>query len=448
MLRTVGKVRKPSPLRNILNPCSFAKGDSALRQVSIVNFNAPELHQLGVYLAETGQLASCIRPYLNKGRWWERALERSPIIGPYYRSTFGRRALNSTAFNRLAVERGVLADWLAAAVVRSSWMSATRRSVVTDWLYARMRSSISEASVSYLGRSAVVVAYAGFAAPAFRWAERHAARRILNYPIAHHRYHLALRHEEAERVPSFASTWPELVGFTPQYMAELDAEIEAADAVVVGSAYCASTFTACAVKAEKLKRVPYGVDLGVFAPEPNAEVREDFRAIYVGQLSQRKGLSYLLEAYRQFAGRGTKLTLVGNPVGSMAPLKPYASLFRHLPHLPRPALAAEYCRHDVFVFPTLLEGMPLVVAEAMACGLPVITTANGPDELVRDGIDGFIVPQRDPSAIVEKLELLRADADLRRRMGENAARRAREFTWAAYCQRFQHLLDGDGAYEK
>lgn len=412
-----------------------------MSKVSIVNFNAPELHQLGVYLAETGQLESCIRPYLDKGRWWERALAGAPVVGKHYRSTFGRRALNSSAFNRLAVERGVIADWLAAAVSRAKWISPARRSARTERLHECIRAAISESAPRHLDRSDAVVAYPGFALPAFAWAERHAARRLLNYPIAHHRYHLALRNDEAERVPEFAETWPELKGFTSDYMAELDAEILAADAVVVGSAYCARTFADSGADTRKLEVVPYGVDLGVFTPKPAPVCGTGLRAIFVGQLSQRKGLSYLLESFKGVAGADVELTLVGNTVGSMDPLRRYSNLFKHVPHLTRPQLALEYQAHDVFVFPTLLEGMPLVVAEAMACGLPVIATANGPDELVRDGVDGFIVPARNPDAIAEKLELLRANPELRQQMGASAAVRAREFTWAAYCRKFQQLLD-------
>ena len=86
----------------------------------------------------------------------------------------------------------------------------------------------------------------------------------------------------------------------------------------------------------------------------------------------------------------------------------------------------------MFVFPSLLEGMGLVVLEAMASGLPVITTPNGPGDLVRDGVDGFVVPIRDVDAIVEKLEYLRAHPEDRLRMGQNARERAKEFTWEQY----------------
>jgi glycosyltransferase involved in cell wall biosynthesis len=78
--------------------------------------------------------------------------------------------------------------------------------------------------------------------------------------------------------------------------------------------------------------------------------------------------------------------------------------------------------------------MPLVVVEAMASGLPVITTDHGPGDIVRDGIDGYIVPIRDPEAIAGKLEYLRANPEFRLQMGRNARERALEFTWARYCQ--------------
>jgi glycosyltransferase involved in cell wall biosynthesis len=68
----------------------------------------------------------------------------------------------------------------------------------------------------------------------------------------------------------------------------------------------------------------------------------------------------------------------------------------------------------------------------MASGLPVITTPNGPGDIVRDGLDGFIVPIRAPDIIAEKLEYIRKNPDVRAEMGANARMRSLEFTWGAY----------------
>jgi glycosyltransferase involved in cell wall biosynthesis len=92
------------------------------------------------------------------------------------------------------------------------------------------------------------------------------------------------------------------------------------------------------------------------------------------------------------------------------------------------------------VFPTLLDGMGLVVLEAMASGLPVITTPNGPGDLVRDGVDGFVVPIRDVDAIIEKLEFLRTHPEERLRMGQNAQERAKEFTWESYKMKVMEFV--------
>ena len=83
--------------------------------------------------------------------------------------------------------------------------------------------------------------------------------------------------------------------------------------------------------------------------------------------------------------------------------------------------------------------------EYLACGLPVIVTANGPADIVRDGVDGFIIPSRDPDAIAERLEMLRADPALRAEMGRQAALRAAEFGWPAYTAKVLACLAELGA---
>jgi glycosyltransferase involved in cell wall biosynthesis len=72
----------------------------------------------------------------------------------------------------------------------------------------------------------------------------------------------------------------------------------------------------------------------------------------------------------------------------------------------------------------------------------VIVTANGPGDLVRDGIDGFIIPERDQQAVCDALDRLYRDPELRQRMGRSAAARALEFSWDAYATKALRVLAG------
>jgi glycosyltransferase involved in cell wall biosynthesis len=150
----------------------------------------------------------------------------------------------------------------------------------------------------------------------------------------------------------------------------------------------------------------------------------------------------LLRGYEAFRDPSTQLTLVGSHAADPSSLGSYRDLFRHVPHVTQQQLADLYRQADVFVFPTLLEGLGLVVLEAMASGLPVITTASGPSDVVRDGVDGFVVPIRDSVAIAERLDFLRNRPEVRLAMGRNARERALQFTWSAYREKAAGFLMG------
>jgi starch synthase len=128
------------------------------------------------------------------------------------------------------------------------------------------------------------------------------------------------------------------------------------------------------------------------------------------------------------------LRVVGSYVPGGEVYARYSDLYRHTPNVLHKDLPAVFHDADVFVLPSLIEGMPLVVLEAMACGVPVITTTHGPGDVVRDGIDGFFVPIRDPEAIAMRLQQLHADASLREQLGRNARAQALRHTWSAYAR--------------
>ena len=107
--------------------------------------------------------------------------------------------------------------------------------------------------------------------------------------------------------------------------------------------------------------------------------------------------------------------------------------------MPHHEVHTYFQKSDVFVYPSLYEGSALAIYEALASGLPVITTPNS-GSVVRDGVEGFIVPIRDVDTLKEKILLLYENKELREEMGQNARKRAEEFTWTAYRQRLGTLL--------
>src|SRR5262249_55628618 len=154
------------------------------------------------------------------------------------------------------------------------------------------------------------------------------------------------------------------------------------------------------------------------------------RAIFVGALTQRKGLSYAFEAVRRLGSR-VSLTLIGaRPVAPCAALDNELRNHRWIPYLPSSAVLAEMQRHDVLIVPSLCVGFGLVILEALACGLPVISTPNtGAPDVLTEGVDGFVVPIRSPGAMAEKMELLLGAPERLAAMKDAAAAKGRSLRW-------------------
>jgi glycosyltransferase involved in cell wall biosynthesis len=405
--------------------------------VLVANLSAPEIARLGVELEHRGALRKYVRPYVNKGRLWERLVERTPGVGSTYRHTLGRRTPPPGLPIHKVVEAGVPQDFAGAALARlpvgrGGWRHAAARSLI----FAAER-AVAEAAGRFVHSTGVdvVVASYGTGQFAFEAVQRAGGRAVLNYPIAHNRFQQRVYEEEAHLQPEFAAALPRLDELPAEYSQRLDAECELADRILVGSTFVRDSFRAVGYDAGKIVVVPYGVDTDRFVPRAGPRGDRQFRVLFVGQIGQRKGLSYLLKGYELFRRPDSELHVVGSFVPGGEVFERFRYLFRHTPNVPQGDLPSLFHSADVFVFPSLIEGMPLVVLEAMACGLPVITTRNGPGEIVRDGIDGFFVPIRDPEAIALRLEQLYRDRALREQMGKSAREQALRHTWEVFARR-------------
>jgi len=397
----------------------------------VVNNSFPEVNHIAAGLAEVGLLSTYVRPYANLQRYWERYLSNSGRLGDIYNRSLGRRYMPTPLSSSHIHEAGVLTDFLAAAYSRLPSSTFKYQAVRKSLLRMRTNSIVRKSAEIFTSENAVVASW-GCAELVFRKAKSGGALCVLNYSIAHHRFARRYLDEEARNNPTFASTLNSHK-YPKEFERRLDMEIELADRILVGSGFVRDSFIAEGVPSDKLVVIPYGADTSLFQPRSeDSNCDGPLRLLFVGQIGQRKGISYLLESIQRVHSEGDILTLVGQFQGNGQAISPYRHSFRHIPHVPRNELNKIYQHADVFVFPTLIEGMPLVVLEAMACGLPVITTPNGPGDIVRDGLDGYLVPPRDVNAIVDRLGRLRADPSLRKKMGHNARQRALSFTWDVY----------------
>jgi glycosyltransferase involved in cell wall biosynthesis len=212
-------------------------------------------------------------------------------------------------------------------------------------------------------------------------------------------------------------------------------DIAEADHIVANSDFVRDTLVAArGLPPEKITVLPWSVDLNRFRPAANRG-NGKFRILFAGEIGLRKGVLYLLEAVKKLKLPQIELVLVGGITEIGALIARGGFEFRHIPVLPQEDLVAFFQGASVFVFPSLVEGSARVVQEAMACGLPVITTANS-GSVIQDGVEGFIVPIRDSEAIAEKILELYDHPARRREMGL-AARATAE-------QRFSRQAYGDG----
>ncbi len=415
-------------------------------KVLVINTSFQELDHLAAALCQTGGLSKYVRPYTCKRRLWERSLSAAPLMGKVYRRTFGRRTAVEGLSPRCIREVALWSDFAFSLTTQIQARLNGLKGTSENLLRLRTQ-EVARAGARSLDDEQAVVASWSCAAPAFLKMKQRGGLCILNYSLAHHRFSRKYLLDEAQREPDFSTTLNSHV--YPQWLEEqLEQEISLADRILVGSSFVKQSFLAEGVAEDKLVVVPYGADTRLFEPSEDWEKLGDaFRVLFVGQIGQRKGISYLLRAYERFRAVGTTLTLVGALQGDGEAFIPFRGLFEHIPHVPRAVLRGIYQSADVFLFPTLVEGMPLVVLEAMASGLPVITTPNGPGDIVRDGVDGFLVPPRNVDAIEERLQFLRSNPAVRMEMAKNARLRALAFTWDVYrsqvCEKIDSWMEAD-----
>lgn len=211
-------------------------------------------------------------------------------------------------------------------------------------------------------------------------------------------------------------------------------EAKLADYHIVASSYSVKALTYDDIPLENIYRVPYGVDDNKFLEPKRVYDGKHINVLFVGEVNQRKGIKQVLEAAKRINSDDVVFNIVGGGREYCADLyEPYMQYVNFMGRVPFDELLNQLQTSHVFIFPTMGEGFGLVLLEAMAAGLPVITTANcGGADIVTEGKDGFLIKVGDVDSLVERIMLFKQDPNLAYSMSLAAVKKASNFTWTKY----------------
>jgi alpha-maltose-1-phosphate synthase len=208
-------------------------------------------------------------------------------------------------------------------------------------------------------------------------------------------------------------------------------EMDLADLILVASRYVEATVREF-YPHKDIARAPYGVDVEFWTPASTRKQPGPLRFIYAGNVSVRKGVALLIEAWSKAGLRDAELTLVGSWGLAESKLRSLPAGITWVPPCSSEALRDRYRESHVFVFPSYSDGFGLVLLEAMACGLPAIASeaSIGPEIITADC--GFITPTGDLDRLVELLRWFDCHRNELPSMGRQARAQASRCTWRNY----------------
>ncbi len=403
--------------------------ERAQRKAVIVHAGARDSYQLAIALAQAGLLETLVTDlFWPESSSWARFLIKYLPAG--LRELALRRSAPQIAFRKISLcalsgLRCLLLEKLPA--IPFEWRRRSIRAMdVTLGSAAGRRARYTSSGLitySYCGYDAI----REYRSPAMLFqAHPHPStmRSILREELALH----------PDCSSSLEQEWE--LALPEQDYRHLVAETHLAAHYLVASTFTKQSLVDHGTSPDAITVIPYGVDLQRFRPADNSQARAggDFlRLLFVGRINQRKGIKYLLEALDLLGSANVHLTVCGRVVDDLSLFKPYIDRVTIRPSVSSSELAAAYRDADLFVFPSIAEGFGQVLLEALASGLPILsTTHTAAPDLIVDGEHGFIVEPRRPDLLADRIAWASAHPDELAEMKLRARARAEQFTWERF----------------
>ncbi len=278
----------------------------------------------------------------------------------------------------------------------------------------------------------ILIGWSSFSLKSFNLAKNKKCLKILERGSTH----IDFQNEIMKKEYKINNLKPRLIS---EYIVEKEKmEYEIADYITVPTEFARQTFLEKGFSNNKIIKIPYGVNLKEFKKQNIKNSNDNkFRIIYTGALSLRKGIIYLLKTFDDLNLENSELLLIGNIDNEMrSVINKFKSnkkiIFKQ--SVKQSELIKYYSISNIFVTCSIEEGLSMVQLQAMASGLPVLCTPNsGGEEIVDDGINGYILPIRDIEKLKEKILYLYNNQSVCFDMGNKAKIKISDnFSWESY----------------
>jgi glycosyltransferase involved in cell wall biosynthesis len=254
-------------------------------------------------------------------------------------------------------------------------------------------------------------------------------------PIAHWATVRRLLAEEAVRYPEWEPTL-ESTREPEEKLFRKEEELRLADRIT-----CPSQFVLDSIPFEIRQKTPCQISPFGSPPSETIDFKRSqksniLKLLFVGSMSQRKGLADLFEAMNLLKGAPISLSILGQPSMPMEFYRKQFPDFEFYPPCTNSKVREIMQLHDTLILPSIVEGRALVQQEALSCGLPIIITPNtGGEDLVEEEVTGYLVPTRSPKKIAEAVHLMIENKNHKEEIRMLCQKKAKQYTWAIYAQK-------------
>jgi glycosyltransferase involved in cell wall biosynthesis len=406
---------------------------AALRQVTVVHRGARDAYEVAAALADAGLLHRLVTDlYWPADRAWAAGLER---ILPERLVRALQRRFHPRVSSKLVHQTPVsgLTSFLLEKIEAVPF--GLRRSAVraTDAHLGRTAGRLAA------GAGSLLLSYSYYGYHAFRsYGGPGILFQLHPHPLSVRRILQQELRDHPEWAESLEKEWE--LSLPADDFETLVKETRLANSFLVASSFTRQTLIENGAPPESIRVIPYGVDLARFTPGTCMTSAEaPLRLLFVGTVTQRKGIGYLLEALRLAGRTNVELTICGRTAGNRTLFEPFRDRVYIREFVSPAELQAAYRTADLFVLPSLAEGFAHVLLEALASGLPVLsTTHTAAPDLIEEGVHGFVVEPRRSDLLAERIEWAFTHRAELARMRGAARKRAEEFSW----QRFREAIAG------